>query len=661
MFDDRIIKNYLMCFRRSVTTKSRCLFLVTALFCLLQPQFASALVIPIAEAVDTDGKPIVWSTVGSPAWAGQTAITHDGVDAAQSGAIGDNGAVTLQTTLSGPGTLTFWWKVSSETNRDFVKFFTNGVQQMRISGEVGWQSQTLRLPPGPQVLKWTYAKNGSLSAGQDCGWLDQVAFVPDEACSYGISPNSRTHQAGSETGMVSVVAGTSCGWAVVNTNDWVSIVSGTNGFGSNTVTYLVASNPVTIARSGYLQVAGQPFSISQQGGTCTFVISPTNRTHGAGSETGTVVVTTLLDCSWSVVNTNSWVGIPSSSNHLGSETLTYLIATNASDTARTGFVSIAGETLIISQLPALPANSLVSLPEALDTLGFPFTWSVVGNSTWFGQSYISHDGVDAAQTGAVPDGGAVTLQTSVIGPGTISFWWKVSSEPNKDGLKFFINGAQQVRITGEVDWKWQTYNLASGSQILKWTYSKDASGAAGWDRGWVDQVQFIPLGGCLFELSSTGNVHGAGAEMGTFRVSTSTNCVWSIANSNSWITITSSTNNLGTGVVTYAVAANVAPVQRTAFLNVADQVFAVNQSGAITGPQISIVSMSADGGVVLKVQGQAGQTNVIQSSSDLVLWTSISTNVMPSTVCPTCPSVGVTDKSTQQNVGRRFYRAMQLP
>jgi hypothetical protein len=372
------------------------------------------------------------------------------------------------------------------------------------------------------------------------------------------------------------------------------------------------------------------------------------------------MVTTLFDCSWSVVNTNSWVSILSGSNHLGSETLTYLIATNASDTVRTGFVSIAGETLTISQLPVLSSNSLVSLPEALDTLGFPFSWSVVGSSTWFGQAYIFHDGVDAAQTGAVPDGGAVTLQTSVIGPGTITFWWKVSCEPNKDGLKFFINGVQQVRITGDVDWKWQTYNLSAGTQNLKWTYSKDASGSAGWDRGWVDQVQFIPPGGCLFELSSTGNVHAAGAEMGTFRVSTSTNCVWSVANSNSWITITSATNSLGTGVVTYAVAANVAPVQRTAFLNVADQVFVVNQSGAIPRPQISIVSMSVDGGVLLKVQGVAGRTNVIESSSDLVLWTSISTNVMPATVCPTCPSVGVTDRNVQ-SVGRRFYRAVQLP
>ncbi|MDB6034329.1 MAG: hypothetical protein JWM16_4667, partial [Verrucomicrobiales bacterium] len=637
-------------------SKKGWLLVLTFLVSQLQIQSTSAAGIPLADALDTDGQPIRWTTVGTPAWAGQTAVAHDGADAAQSGAIADSGAVTLQTILSGPGTLSFWWKVSSETNKDFLKFFTNGVQHSRISGEMDWQAQTVKLPPGPQTLKWTYAKNLSLSAGLDCGWLDQVQFVSEEVCSYAISPDSRDHQSGGETGVVNLVAGMSCEWAVVNTNNWITIISSTNGFGSNAVTYWVASNTITLGRSGYIEIADQPFFVSQQGVTCTFSIAPANRNHGVGSETGTVMVTTPLDCSWGVLNTNSWVNILSDSNYFGSATVTYVVATNPSDAVRTGFVNIAGQTFTISQLPAQSSNNLVSLPDALDTLGFPFSWSVLGSSTWFGQSLITHDGVDAAQTGAVPDGGSVTLQTTVSGPGTITFWWKVSSEANKDGLKFFINGVQQVRITGEVDWKWQTYNLSSGNQFLKWTYSKDPSGASGWDRGWVDQVEFIPTGGCLFALSSTGGVHAAGAETGTFGVNTSSNCAWSVANSNSWIAITSSTNNLGTGVVTYAVAANEAPALRTGFLNVADQVFTVTQSATMIGLKISILSMSTDGSLLLKVQGEAGRTNVVESSSDLVIWTPFITNVMPATACPTCPFVAVTDRAGN-GVLRRFYRA----
>jgi hypothetical protein len=53
-------------------------------------------------------------TSGDVPWFGESAITHDGVDAAQSGAIGNNQVSTLQTIMVGPGSVTFWWKVSSE-------------------------------------------------------------------------------------------------------------------------------------------------------------------------------------------------------------------------------------------------------------------------------------------------------------------------------------------------------------------------------------------------------------------------------------------------------------------------------------------------------------------------------------------------------------------
>ena len=33
----------------------------------------------------------------------------------------------------------------------------------------------------------------------------------------------------------------------------------------------------------------------------------------------------------------------------------------------------------------------------------------------------------------------------------MSFWWKVSSETNRDSLRFFVNGVEQANISGEVD------------------------------------------------------------------------------------------------------------------------------------------------------------------------------------------------------------------
>jgi alpha-tubulin suppressor-like RCC1 family protein len=107
----------------------------------------------------------------------QTNITHDGI-AAQSGAISNSQTATVQTTLSGPGIVSFWWKISSETNRDLLFATVNGSTQAVISGQVDWQPRTVYVGSGAQVVQWTYAKDGSRTAGQDAAWLDQVTFSP---------------------------------------------------------------------------------------------------------------------------------------------------------------------------------------------------------------------------------------------------------------------------------------------------------------------------------------------------------------------------------------------------------------------------------------------------------------------------------------------------
>ena len=121
-----------------------------------------------------------WTTGGGSNWSGEVRISHDGLAAAQSGRISDSQESWLQTTITnGPGTLTFWWRVSSELGWDFLEFHTNGVVQTAITGEPGWQQRTLFLPAGSQTLKWRYAKDPSYSSGQDRGWVDEVKFVPD--------------------------------------------------------------------------------------------------------------------------------------------------------------------------------------------------------------------------------------------------------------------------------------------------------------------------------------------------------------------------------------------------------------------------------------------------------------------------------------------------
>lgn len=137
------------------------------------------------------------STYGDAPWLSETSDTLDAA-AAQSGPIGDGQQSTLQTTLSGPGTLRFWWKVSSEAGHDFLSFSINGTPAASISGSVDWQQQTFYLPAGPLDLRWTYAKDASGAAGSDAGWVDQVVFETGPTLpTIASGPANRTIAAGS--------------------------------------------------------------------------------------------------------------------------------------------------------------------------------------------------------------------------------------------------------------------------------------------------------------------------------------------------------------------------------------------------------------------------------------------------------------------------------
>ena len=131
----------------------------------------------LPQALDTPA--LDWATYGSAPWAGQILTTHDGVDAAQIGPISHLRLSSAEVQVTGAGSLSFWWKVSSELNYDYLTFYLDGVEQpgiTAISGEVDWQQMTLAVPAGNHTLRWTYSKDNSGNIGADAAWLDQVVF-----------------------------------------------------------------------------------------------------------------------------------------------------------------------------------------------------------------------------------------------------------------------------------------------------------------------------------------------------------------------------------------------------------------------------------------------------------------------------------------------------
>ncbi len=120
-----------------------------------------------------------WQTSTNAPWFAQNIEARDLNCAAQSGLITHNQSSALWTTAEGPGTISFWWRVSSEEWFDTLRFELNGTNMASISGEVDWQMRSYRMGPGLHTLRWTYAKDATVSAGADAAWLDQVTYQPD--------------------------------------------------------------------------------------------------------------------------------------------------------------------------------------------------------------------------------------------------------------------------------------------------------------------------------------------------------------------------------------------------------------------------------------------------------------------------------------------------
>lgn len=177
--------------------------------------------------------------------------------------------------------------------------------------------------------------------------------------------------------------------------------------------------------------------------------------------------------------------------------------------------------LVLCVLVGIPFGTLRAQPtlgNALDTSDV--TWTTGGNATWFGQTAVTHDGTDAAKSGAIVDSQESWIQTAVSGVTNVSFWWKVSSEEGYDGLEFGVDDITPYFISGNVDWEQRTFDLDAGTHILTWRYFKDEADFGNLDTAWLDQVTFrtIPPTAPAILTQPTHQTVGVGADA-TFAVS----------------------------------------------------------------------------------------------------------------------------------------------
>ena len=134
-----------------------------------------------------------------------------------------------------------------------------------------------------------------------------------------------------------------------------------------------------------------------------------------------------------------------------------------------------------------------ALEQALDNLSL--TWTTGGDASWDVSSdsslFTESPNLLGAMSGNIAHNQQSWLETTVSGSGTLTFFWKVTSEDGYDLLAFYIDGVLQQEISGNTSWEQKSYAIQSeGVHTLKWSYSKDDSNSTGDDRGYLDNVQY---------------------------------------------------------------------------------------------------------------------------------------------------------------------------
>ena len=260
---------------------------------------------------------------------------------------------------------------------------------------------------------------------------------------------------------------------------------------------------------------------------CSSSILPTTASYDASGGGGIVTVADALNCVWTASSSANWITILSGASGSADGTVSYAVASNATIWARTGTMTIAGQTFTVSE--AGSPNCLFALSKAGITL--------------------------AAK------GGSKTVK--VLSFGVACDWTAVSNDP-------FItitsgnSGTGKGTVAYVVFGNTNTTALSGTMTIAGKTFT-------------VNQA----AGGCRFKLSpKAGKLKAAGGSVIVTVKPNFSDCAWTAVSNDSFITITDGSSGLGIGTVSYTVAANTNTTALTGSITIGGQTYTVTQAGA---------------------------------------------------------------------------------
>ncbi len=137
-----------------------------------------------------------------------------------------------------------------------------------------------------------------------------------------------------------------------------------------------------------------------------------------------------------------------------------------------------------------------------------FAWGEGGRQPWFIGNNFPYEGQYCSRSGHIShgQGSSLFLDIMVYQSGEIRFYKKVSCEDDEnndhyDYLSFRIDGEEQGRWDGDLDWSESVYPIETGYHRLEWKYQKDNTVSRLFDAAWIDLISLPSCSDILNQLS----------------------------------------------------------------------------------------------------------------------------------------------------------------
>ena len=550
-----------------------------------------------------------WTTSNDYPWTVINSGAYAGTYCARAGNHNVNSSTSeLELTINAPlaGEISYYSKVSSESNYDFFRFYLDGVQMEQRSGNGNWVQSSWPIEAGTHTLKFAYEKDYSQHSNSDYAWVDNITFpgggeiAPEPEALNDISHNViittgngdndinpgesidltiTTENVSEEalTNVSSVLSTTSPYATISNANETIAVIPA-NGTANTTYHISIAPNTPdnTVISFSHVASNGTHTSNTYLASITVYELALPNLAYVSDNyvinggnndntiDPGETVVLTITDQNTgradapdvvsqlstyytpaNVVNGTINVGTIAANDqyasvftiNIGADVpvgtiipyVHHIFSTTDANADCTDTIYLTvGSTEAIEEWE----NGTFTQHEWVNNSQYP--WVIVNDANEaVGGSYYAKSG-NAGRNNSQSDL-ELTINTT---DGEVSFYAKVASEPDYDFFKFYIDGVEQLSVSGGVvqtggsnynptysdtcTWQRYAYPVTSGTHTIKFSFTKDAYVGAGSDCAKVDNItwptadgEIAPMPEGLLITAAGLNANSNGYEMET--------------------------------------------------------------------------------------------------------------------------------------------------